>query len=238
MRSGIFKRQRARRTLTQSIKTAQFLVPSNVEPKSSSGHIMSESFEKFKKDLTAASPAPYCETLEYKKFMDVFFLAAMAVTVAVSYSLYVTPIPRTPGAEDLVLRLLPALESRVSFLGLVDEKSKISYLATVLSCLFICPILFLLQGIAYWKTVISKGVCVRVSKMSAVLVGIGTVWIIFLIYGGFIFIPYSFHPGRPGMSGVLFWPMFPLLGGSVAALVTNIFFCELRLGSEGHFPTW
>lgn len=188
---------------------------------------MSESFEKFKKDLTAASPAPYNETLEYKKFMDVFVLAAMAVTVVVSYFLYFTPIPRTPGAEDLVLRLLPASESRVSFFGLADENSKISYLATVLSCGFACPILFVVQGIAYWKTVICKGVCVRVSKMSAVLVGIGTVWMFFLIYAAFFFTPYSFHPGRPGMFGVMFWPVFPLLGSSAAALVTNFLFANV-----------
>lgn len=156
--------------------------------------------------------------------MDVFFLAVIAATVVVSYVLYFTPIPRAPEAEEFVLRFLPALETRVSFLGLVDEKSKISYLATVLACLFVCPLLMFIQGIAYWKTVISKGVCFRVSKMSAAAVGIIMAWIIFLLFGGFIFSPYLFHPGRPGMSRVLFWPVFPLLGGGIAALVTNYFF--------------
>lgn len=173
--------------------------------------------EKCMDRLRAAAPAPHDETLEYSRFSYTFPLYFAVFVVGATYISCLFDF----FGEDGVLwvsKNLPILGPRISFLSSVDQSSYLAFGATVLTCLICLPIVFSVWLVGYWKTVVSQRKCRGLSLETIYSVS----FMIFvsgcLVAIAFAHVPDAFEVSRPGMSRILFWPFFPLVGATVTWL--------------------
>ncbi len=168
----------------------------------------------FAERLRAASPAHPEETKDYRKFSNAFSLISLAIAISAAYALWFLPDLEVVAAN--LDSYLPILNERLSFLLDNDFDSYLAYSATVLSVLVSVPVTVTGFSFGYWRTVAAPRKCRRVSKdtLLAILFGVSTSTILMAI--AFIDVPETYDPRWPGFALILFWPIFPALGGAAA----------------------
>ena len=173
--------------------------------------------ETFMDRLRAADPAPHDETVEYSRFSYRFPLYFVIFIVCATY---ISCLFDFFGVEGVlwVSKTFPILGPRISFLNSVDQSSYLAFGATVLTCLICLPIIVCIWLLGYWKTVVAPRQCRDLSWEAIYSVS----YMIFVsgcfVAIAFVHVPDTFVASRPGRSGILFWPFFPLVGAFVTWL--------------------
>ena len=192
---------------------------------------MPSNFETLKKEVRAAAPAPYDETEGYATFSQALFIAAVAVAIALAYTLSYMLFLASSECLAWLSDAMPFSRDRLNFLAQLDERSAVSYLATVLSGFLLVPVILCANGVGYWKTVVAGRRCKRVTSLS--LASAGPALLVFgvVFWIAFVFVPSGIDPRYPGNVRWFFWPIFPALGGLVLALLPSVLFqvCVLAL---------
>ncbi len=173
------------------------------------------------------APAPHDETAAYKRFNGWFSIISMLFFVAAAYGSTWLFSAKLDKASVWLSTALPILEPRIEFLRSVDGYSHLPYTATVISGMISVLVMIIIQAVFYWKTVVrpgkAKGVIPKTFGLMAylALVFAALVWI------AFIFTTNTYDPRWPGMTRVILWPIFPLLGGAMASLTATVLFSIL-----------
>lgn len=179
--------------------------------------------EDFALRLRSAYPAPHEETNEYQKFSSTASIVSLLVLNFFSYSLYFSGLLSTEGVAEIA-RHLPILEARVQFLKEFDQKSLVALGATVLTCVAGAPVLVFVWLVGYWRTVVSKGSCREITIESLAPIAFLAAVSLLGLFIVFLHIPEFYDPRRPGMTRILFFPIFPFLGSFVGYILSQVFF--------------
>jgi hypothetical protein len=181
----------------------------------------------FSKVLADSAPAPHWETPEYLQFSNVFAPVAFFGGVALSYALVFLFGAGLEDATRLLVHHMPFLLARLAFLRSADGYSHIPYIATIISGLIFVPTMLIVNGIGYWKTVVSHRRCRKVVPLTTVVIGMGISVFGAMLWIAFVYCPLSYQQSRPGMVRILFWPIFPIFGSGVVFLSAIIGFSIL-----------
>ena len=188
---------------------------------------MSEKWDAYVAEVKDAAPAPHNETEAYEQFSHWFTLFAFGAAIALCYFMAWKNLDGTLIDAARVSEVFPLAAGRIAFFEEQDKASQGAHTATLTAGLVILPTFLVMNGIGYWRTVVAPGHCRRVNRLTlhSVIPLLVVITIFFLI--GFVEVPESSVPGRRGMSIILFWPVFPALGGGLLVLCAFSIFMAL-----------
>ncbi|WP_152452941.1 hypothetical protein [Roseivivax sp. THAF197b] len=183
--------------------------------------------EHYKSAVRNSAPAPHDETEGYAWFSAWFMPVAFGVAVALCYIIAWANLDGTLINAARLSEVFPQADGRIAFFDGQDKASQGAYTATLAASLVIFPAFLLMNGIGYWRTVVAPGRCRRVSHLTiiSVLAQVTVFAVLFLI--AFVHVPEAQPPGRRGNSAIIFWPVFPAVGGALLVLCANVIFCAL-----------
>ena len=192
--------------------------------------------------LLAAAPAPYNETVEYNRFINICITCCILSIIVLCYMSCLFSF-FGEGGVLWVSKNLPIFKPRISFLSIVDQRSYLAFGETVLICLICLPIMVFIWLVGYWKTVIYPKKC-----RSLCFESIYVVLLVTFFYGlaanvVFVDVPYALDekPSRKGRL-LLFWPTFPfyfalgtcMLAGSLFSILVALIKVVMAMrGSNG-----
>lgn len=186
---------------------------------------MLEGWREFQTQISAANPAPYDETPQYKDFMLWFPPLLLALYISASYWITLTFRDYLGGIAVFFEGNFPIFRDRIAFLGGVDSVSTNAFFATIIAGVVFTPAALLFHLIAYWRTSLRKGKYGPVTLLS----------LVFMIQGGALFsvffwiffldVPISGHSARIGMAWIFHWPIFPGIGSVVTWIAEGWIFC-------------
>lgn len=185
---------------------------------------MSRDLDDYKSAVRNAAPAPYNETEGYERFSAWFMPLAFGAAIALCYILAWANLDGTLINAARLSEIFPPANGRIDFFERQDEASKGAYTATLSAGLLIVPAFLVSHGIGYWSTVVAPGRCRRVSRLTIMSVLTAVLAFVAIFWIGFFFVP---DVRLAKKSFILFWPIFPALGGVLLVLISHVVFGAL-----------
>lgn len=180
--------------------------------------------EEFKFRLKYFSPAPPDETKKYKQFNDIISAYSFVFMILFAYLFAILPANINGYIYYNFMNYFSIFDERISFLRDNDQFSLVTFLATLISCFFVSPIVIFVWAAGYWRTVIVPRKCRPFVLETLIAMGfMSLVAAVFLVIA-FVVVPKNYHPAYPGMARFLFWPFFPLFGAGAMWVSTGVVF--------------
>lgn len=186
---------------------------------------MLEGWRELQARISAANPAPYDETPQYKDFMLWFPPLLLALYIAASYWITLTFSGYLSGIAVFIEVNFPIFRDRIAFLGGVDSVSTNALSATIIVGVVFTPAALVFHSIGYWRTSLRQGKYRPVTLLSLVFLIRGGVLFSALFWILFLDVPISGHSARIGMAGIFHWPIFPGIGSVVTWIADGWIFC-------------
>ena len=188
---------------------------------------MLDIWRDFQRKVSAANPAPYNETPQYKDFMMWFPPLSLAVFVACSYFLTATFGNALGRIAEFDAPHFRVFGERIAFLGGPESCSSKAFISTIATAILLTPILLVLHLRGYLRAHSGGWNYKPLTMLTLVYLMQGMVLFGIFFWIAFIDVPKSAGVANVGAGGIFFWPIFPVLGSTLLWMLEGWICCAI-----------